>query len=493
MILLGHVTDRLREMQDESVHCVCTSIPYWGLRDYGTPPVIFGEDPDCDHVWGDLGAMKHGRKQGSTGQRADRDTTGTATVINASKGSTCGSCGAWRGQLGLEPTPRMFVDHIVEIFREVRRVLRSDGTLWLNCGDSYATGAGSAKNPGGRCRGSRRPGQSNGKQTQTVDLLGFPETQPNRMPIEGIPCKSLLGMPWRVAFGLQDDGWVLRNEIIWYKPNAMPESVGDRCPRDHEQIFLFTKSRRYFFDAEAVKVAATGSASGNKLKRWGANHTTLRSAGSGVVERHGSIPHPGSESRKLRTVWKISSKPLKEKHFAAFPPEIPMNCIKAGTSEKGCCPKCGTPWRRIVERVRVPTRPGKKTKLSVDRQSGEYVPLNGKPWAAAEVGNRDPQRHITDTKTVGWEPCCQCGEPEAVPCVVLDPFLGSGTTGMIAEYLGRNWVGIELKEEYAEIARSRIAAGYTPPKKKSERKRRRKLAVSQRELFATEEGNHGRH
>lgn len=469
VILVGHVLDRLRELPDNSVHCVVTSPPYWNLRDYGLPPVVWGGDPACEHEWGDLGIRHRGGPTGDSVVMEGRDTTAQDAAARTPRGHLCAKCHAWRGQLGLEPTPDLFVEHLVGIFREVRRVLRPDGVCWVNMGDTYCTN--------GKWGGSSRSG---GIRVRSNGSLPYAAARAKNPDVPGLKAKDLVGMPWRVALALQADGWWLRSDNIWHKPTALPESVYDRTSRDHEYLFMLTKSARYFYDVEATKVEASGGSPGNKSHK---GKTAYENGDKFQRTKVGLTKMVAVSHRHLRTVWRITSVPFKKAHFATFPPEIPLKCIKAGTSEKGCCPKCGAPWRRLLKKSRVATRPGLKTKVSVDRQTGEYLPLADKPWAAAEVGNRDPLRHISVSETVGWEPTCKCGEEASVPCTILDPFAGAGTTPMMAEYLGRNWIGIELNEEYAEIARERIAAGYTPPKKKGARRRKHRSQGTQKEMF----------
>lgn len=368
-ILEGDSLTVLRTLPDESVHCCVTSPPYWGLRNYGVD-----------------------------------------------------------GQIGLESSPAEFVAVMVDVFREVRRVLRDDGTLWLNLGDSYATGAGKAINPGGGTQGQKFQDIGPSGYRGEHDLSGkhayntsLPSFQPNRMPIEGLKPKDLVGIPWRVAFALQADGWYLRQDIIWHKPNPMPESVRDRCTKAHEYIFLLSKSERYYFDQEAMKertVAADMGAMDGGAQRmpdgtnanegrnyrdsWnGSNFHTGKTAehqlgraqkvrspagwktGPGA---HGSIHDQGREqsvtytetdslTRNKRSVWTVATQPFKEAHFATFPPALIEPCILAG------CPVDGT---------------------------------------------------------------------------VLDPFGGAGTTGLVADRHGRDAILIELNPEYAAMARRRI-------------------------------------
>jgi DNA modification methylase len=371
-IIVGDARRELKRLPSESVHCVVTSPPYWGLRDYGVA-----------------------------------------------------------GQIGLEETPQQFIAEIVDLFGEVRRVLRDDGTLWFNMGDSYA-GSGRGGNPteatstleGGqdsqkasmvkRTRGAHEVGASArdaavtnvGRRATRGSHLsaGFHESQRQSgaigrawvPPPLGLKQKDLVGMPWRCAFALQADGWYLRQDIIWSKPNPMPESIGDRCTKAHEYLFLFSKSARYHYDAEAIAEEASsnthsrvakmpagwetgrgthglfhrdGRAPGVSPKSAGEN-TNIRAKGSFHASTTGVV-----ETRNKRSVWTVPTSPFSEAHFATFPPALIEPCILAG------CPQGG---------------------------------------------------------------------------VVLDPFGGAGTTGLVADRLQRSAVLIELNPEYAAMARRRI-------------------------------------
>ena len=268
-VLNADVLDGLRTLADESVYCCVTSPPYWGLRDYGEP-----------------------------------------------------------GQLGLEPTPEEYVARMVEVFREVRRVLRDDGSLWLNLGDSYA---GSWKNQGRKDeRGTQRP--INGPMMQSFGGHPSPESNAGVVP-PGLKPKDLVGIPWRVAFALQADGWYLRSDIIWHKPNPMPESVTDRPTKAHEYVFLLSKSARYFYDADAITEPAIHA--GAVVKNDGGKNAQMGKYGA---TRGGFLKAEGvtvKADRNKRTVWTITTKPYAEAHFATFPPELPTLCIKAGCPEGG--------------------------------------------------------------------------------------------------------------------------------------------------------------
>lgn len=410
-VIVGDVIDGLRTLPDNSVQCCVTSPPYWGLRDYGVD-----------------------------------------------------------GQIGLEPTPKDFTDKMVEVFEEVRRVLRPDGTCWVNIGDSYARAVEKGgSGPNGKHDfipdyGNARKLMASSKVGSSDGVVGRADRPGTRATAGGLKPKDLVGIPWRLAFALQDAGWWLRSEIIWHKRSPMPESVTDRPTKSHEQIFLLTKSESYFFDQEAVKEPATGNAHHRgdgvnpKAKTPGKNSRihVARTGASPQSRQNESFSAAVAglvESRNIRTVWTISSESFKGAHFATFPTEIPRRAISAGTSEKGCCPTCGTPWRRIIEKDRVATRPGIDSKINraSDDPDSPYERQSG-----MIVGNRDPKRHMTTTNTVGWEPGCECGCAETVPCVVLDPFSGSGTSGMVATEMGRIYIGCELNPEYAEMSRKRI-------------------------------------
>lgn len=453
VIHVGHNIDSLRAMPAQSVHCVVTSPPYWGLRAYGTDPQVWGGEPSCSHEFDDLGIRHMGGPQGAGGDRAGRDVSGQNSARRIAMGESCGRCGAWRGELGSEPTPQMFVAHLVEVFAEVHRVLRDDGTCWINLGDSYS---GSGKGGGGSFQ---RDGMCHSAGTV------------KRTPL---PPKNLIGIPWRVALAIQDWGWILRSDIIWHKPNPMPFSVTDRPSTSHEYLFLMVKKPRYFYDHVAVReIASAKTLSVNTTPTKGAG---VESAGEKLnrwMEANGGRYHP--ETRNLRTVWKIASQPYREAHYATFPPRLVEPCIKAGTSERGCCPHCGAPWRRLIQRQRVPNRPGNNSKVYADPVGSPCERHNG-----TIVGNRDPQRHITRIVTTGWQPTCKCPEHEPVPCVVLDPFGGSGATAVMAEHLERRWVLCELNAEYAAMADRRIAAGYRPSKSKACRKKSHRVDVARR-------------
>lgn len=398
MIHIGDALTVLRTMPDESVHCVVTSPPYWRLRDYGTG-VWENADPDCDHK------QNHGT-QGSTGDRADRAFTGAGIYREK-----CLKCGGRRvdQQIGLEPTFPEYIFKMVTVFRELRRVLRSDGTCWVNIGDSYCSD-GAVHKPT-TLAGARVPsGWTNRAQPQQAHVLRKKkDVDPKRgvewsqnalyksiSPKAALKPKDLCMIPHRLAIALQDDGWWVRSDIVWAKPNPMPESVYDRPTKAHEYIFLLAKSERYYYDAAAIAEACTGTAHArarkNRPDKWpnawsaedgrhdGISNGRFTAKGKKTADPDSGIKNNSSfsaavsqtvDTRNKRSVWEIPTEPFPEAHFATFPEALVQPCILAG------CPPGGT---------------------------------------------------------------------------VLDPFAGSGTTGAVAERFGRQFILIELNPSYVAMA-----------------------------------------
>ena len=304
-IYQGNCLDTLKKIESQSINTCITSPPYWGLRDYGTGEWE-GGDPNCPH----MRTTKIG-KDTSTGHKAmfeQGNVVGDAIYKNE-----CPKCGAVRkdSQLGLEETPEEFVENLVKVFREVKRVLRDDGTVWLNLGDSYSSG-GITTTTNQTLRGDKDYGVTRPK------------------PSEGIKPKDLIGIPWRVAFALQADGWYLRQDIIWHKPNPMPESVRDRCTKAHEYIFLLSKSPKYYFDNEAIKEDASTVAT--KRNKMGEGYQADYAKGKRFSDGERVW---GSTKRNKRSVWTVTTKPFKGAHFATFPMDLIEPCVLAGCPEGG--------------------------------------------------------------------------------------------------------------------------------------------------------------
>lgn len=508
-ILCGDWVEKLRELPDEHFHCVVTSPPYWSLRNYNMP-----------------------------------------------------------GQLGLESELYDYINKIVVGFREVWRVVRNDGVVWVNLGDCYASNGGHTDTA---C--NHRRGQYNLGNRPEHDKCAV-RARPNGR----LKKKDLVGLPWRIAFALQEDRWYLRSDIIFSKRNPMPESVTDRPTRSHEFIFLLTKSPHYFYDAEAVKLPASPNShlrvsqasihsqtGGSKQEDYRNNTMVgkksrdrspvkiiqhmarkLAEVGSGT-KNNGSFDAAmrlPALTANLRTVWTVTTQPLKQKHYAAYPPKLIEPCILAGTSAKGCCGKCGAPWKRVlfkekgmpesfkgsplhtgktkegrehlrpvsdVERttatwtsgwqptctcygqfvrqeIIIPPRATKEqvAQWGADR-NGEYNGQNQKDYQRhqAQAASTVKQRIIDNAtkprvkKTWVYHPDIPLEDHPIVPCRVLDPFGGSGTTGMVALWHGRHATLIELNPEYVEMARERCKT----PRPTEKKKRQPKPEPRQQELI----------
>lgn len=410
-ILIGDCIETMKEIESESIHSIVTSPPYWGLRDYGTADWE-GGDEDCNHKIpsGEIDPKRSGGDAGSSHAiRFNRDS--------------CHKCGAIRvdSQLGLEATPEEYVEKMVAVFREAKRILRPDGTLWLNLGDSYngSGGAGGDYNKGGLKEGQPK---YKGRNAETLKP------------------KDLCGIPWRVALALQADGWYLRQDIIWHKPNPMPEPVKDRCTKTHEYLFLLTKSPKYYYDKEAIMEDGV-IAAGTKAAKGSAERASIKGVNARPPEYK---TYTGK--RNKRSVWTVNTRPYAGAHFAVFPPELIEPCILAGTSAHGCCSKCGSAWERIISKPKLP----KVDDSEIDRYG------TGKAGVHRKVGQKyaDWRANNPDI-TTGWKPTCDCNA-DVAPAVVFDPFGGSGTTAAVAIKHGRNAILCELNPDFAELVKGRV-------------------------------------
>jgi DNA modification methylase len=349
-LLQGNCLKILNTLKPKSVNCCITSPPYYGLRDYETASWI-GGDINCTHENPRKGKPTWG--EGSTGSSTlSGKPSNDSHSLEGFKGRICPLCGAKRvdAQIGLESTPEEYIEKMVKVFSEVKRVLKDDGTLWIVIGDSYNGSGGEHKHDQGQS------GLTNNRN-KVAHVSG--------RNIDYLKPKDLIGIPWMLAFALRADGWYLRQDIIWAKGSPMPESVKDRCTKSHEYIFLLSKSKKYFYDADAIKETSKWNGeSGNKNYR----------AGQGRINA-GMNSGNYSEKRNKRSVWTVNSTNFPEAHFATFPPKLIVPMIKAG------CPVGGT---------------------------------------------------------------------------VLDPFFGSGTTGLVSRQLGRKCIGIELNPKYCKIAKNRL-------------------------------------
>lgn len=368
-VVQGDALAVLKQMPDGVIQTCITSPPFWGLRDYGV-----------------------------------------------------------EGQLGLEATPEEYVAKLVEVFREVRRVLRDDGTLWLNLGDCYA---GSWGNYGGQNRG-------NGTQRPIIAGSSAPSAQGDYLPpttrVPGLKPKDLCMIPARVALALQADGWYLRSDIIWAKPNPMPESVTDRPTKAHEYLFLLAKSQKYYYDADAIREPGQDWGKRDRTNWQGRNIP-------GQKPQLGCEDCDSSNGRNKRSVWTIATEPTPYAHFATFPIKLVEPCILAGSAETACG-ICGAPYERITETIDIKNRLGESWH---DHKDDIKRGQRGCP----------PAEDAPKRKTTGFRPTCDHNDNTGCS-IVLDPFMGSGTVGLRSKELCRQYVGIELNEEYIKIANQRL-------------------------------------
>lgn len=454
----------LREMADETVDMAVTSPPFFALRDYQTGRWE-GGDADCDHATYPAGGPRTGGKDFRVTEDAARKTRQFRDL--------CGKCGAVRvdEQIGLEASPAEFVARLVDVFREVRRILRPGGCLLLEVGDSYSAGA----------RGNYA-GDSNRPQTKS----GTPSSYPPRPVVEGVKGKDLYGMPWEIALALRADGWWLRGDYIWARPNPMPSSADDRCTIAHSYVFHLAKRDDYYWDKwaiaeEAVRAGATIPLGAKSFAKGQAHGKGVAPTGNGLLDEY-LVP----ALRNARSVWWIPTEPFGRaicpvcrfywernaplehcgqevvQHYAAFPSALAEKAIKAASSEHGVCPDCGAPWERIIEEG--------EPELAANTWSS-----SGAADQDVLAGPKSTLKHIRPAKTVGWKPTCSCtdhpsgpcgyceagecggGSPrEPVPALVLDPFGGSGTTLEAARRLGRRALMIDLSLDYCEIAARRL-------------------------------------
>ena len=332
------------------------------------------------------------------------------------------------GMIGLEPTFDDHLENLVAVFREVRRVLRDDGICVVNYGDAYNAYNGGA-------------GPSSAlSQTQSAARPDLPTGYGLRT--KKLKPKDLMMMPARVALALQADGWWLRSEVIWHKPNPMPESVTDRPTSAHEKIYLLSKSPKYFYDHVAVRLPPTGRT--DTISSFGKNNPDRQDN-----DRVKSFTLDGKVGANMRNVLTVATHSFKGAHFATFPPDVVRPWIAAGTSEHGCCTDCGAPWVRIVEKT-----PGKFRSYP----DSERMALQDRNDCVD--GRTSGLGEGSGTTTTGWQPSCEC-DADVRPCTVMDPFGGSGTVGLVADQMRRDAVLIEISPEYAEMARARIADGAT--------------------------------
>jgi len=356
-VIYGDTRKILQKIPNDSIDCCITSPPYWGQRDYGTEPQIWDEDKNCQHEWGYQIISKLRTGVGPSADVGSNINECQPRKIN--QGCYCKFCDAWNGSLGLEPAFELYLKHLWQIFDEVKRVLKKTGTLWVNIGDTYA---------------GMKVGNTQGVYANRIDKSkSYANTNSFIKPKSSVSDKCLCQIPSRFSIGMTDKGWILRNEIIWYKKNSMPSSAKDRFTVDFEKLFFFVKNKKYYFETQYEPFDVNST-------RWGGNIMKVpknRKQQQGLSEALSSEERPwrNSRGRNKRCVWDIPTRPLKKAHLAVFPPKLCITPIKAG------CPQGG---------------------------------------------------------------------------VILDLFAGSGTVGVVAKELGRNYILIDLSPEYCKMAEKRL-------------------------------------
>lgn len=339
------------------------------------------------------------------------------------------------GQLGLEEHPQLYLDKLWAIFDEAKRVLKPTGTCWVNMGDTFG---------GSHCGANDYRGDGASISASSDKYQGQGAAAANDGS-EWLKPKNLLMMPERFAIGMVENGWWLRNKIVWSKPNPMPSSVKDRFSCTWEYIFMFSKAARYYFDLDAVREATGHETDAESYQPQGEWREDLDRAGKGHTKAGPSLTHP--LGKNPGDCWSIPTHPFPDAHFAVYPPDLIVKPIRAGCPPKVCV-ECGKPWERIVERNELSARDDTGRTHSLPEQRMGKSPPPERGWQV-------------ERKTLGWQPTCECGA-DTEPGTVLDPFAGAHTTGLVAIQEGRRYIGVDISEEYNEMGRRRLSQAQAP-------------------------------
>ena len=440
-LLLGDCREVMAAMEPESISCVVTSPPFWSLRFYECPPTIWPlaeASNGCEHEWGEEYWVSQ-----KPNTITDRMSASKRQALHSPQGSTCLHCNAWRGWFGLEPRAdcmawatgaapcnACYLCHTLEVLAAIKRVLRKDGVVWWDIDDSRGSGGDTYK--------GRKRWQHEGVSRQEAD-----EWQPAPVRQLAMLSKSLALIPERIALTAQAQGWIVRSEIII--PTWMPESARDRPTDAFRRVLMLTRTKRYWYDGFAVRVPVTGSS----RDQYDYGRTAKRDDGSGLgVFTGGKTYNETSDGmRSLGSVWDdIGPSNYPARHFATFPIAEAERCILASCPPE-ICRQCGTARLRVVKRENVREHPQREGRR--DRNKADF---DGEDYAIRESG----LGLAWDDKTVSWT-SCPCADYEAG--LVLDPFVGTGTTLIAARKLGRRAIGIELSEEYVQQAVTRLTVG----------------------------------
>lgn len=520
-IYQGNALDVLKTFPDESIDTIITSPPYWGLRSYGEQnELIWDEDPFCQHSWTEqTSSLVHENRNNLKGTQEEvYNQTGTVYIkkYDDKNYSVCKKCNAWKGQLGLEPHFNLFIKHLCDIFDEIKRVLKKEGTCFVNLGDTYSSSGGESRH-----KGYSDPKYPNGRNGEYTEPASYPQ--------KGALPKSLCQIPSRFAIEMCNRGWILRNELLWIKQvlnwktkeswgASMPSPVQDRLNINNEKIFFFTKSQRYFFDLNVIRVPSKEISINRTKRRWEGHREQMSTYQNMDIKK---MCHPNGKNPGNCIMFPLE--PSKQEHYAAYPTSLPDFCITVGCPQF-VCKDCGTPRERILKEINT-------LESTADGITKGTINLNDKPYAVQErkgfiafrdlpplnelknylnkwrklkkisidnvekiIGTQAPHHWFTgesypskedwitlkdilqfddtfDYKLTkeylkpaekmssikiekGYTDCgCNSGFNQGV---VLDPFFGSGTTGLVALKNNRNFVGIELNEKYCKISEKRL-------------------------------------
>ena len=457
-ILQGDALTELKELPEKSVNMCMTSPPYWALRDYGTASWEGGND-SCEHI--ESKNLKRDTSGGFTGKdkgtRGEQPSTSSSIILYK---NICGKCGAKRidKQLGLEPTFDEYINKLCDIFDGVKRVLRDDGTCWVNLGDTYYTKSGSGFIDDNLTKNDKMKNQIDleGNKVNDTDKDKVSKTtginKANELREGGqLKSKNLTLIPFRFALEMQSRGWILRNTIIWHKRNCMPSSAKDRFTVDFEYIFFFSKNKKYYFETQYEPVQQSSIErmgrkwSGSKHEKLGVKDNMQQEIKA--EERMDKERWCNEKGRNKRTTWTINPKGFKEAHFAVYPEELCETPIKAGCPEFVCV-KCGQPRERIVE-----TNNPSKDYFEKDDLVKSHKQKTSNPQSVKSL-HRQKGGVYSTSEIKGLTDCgCNSGFTGGI---VLDPFFGAGTTGLVALKQNKHFIGIELNSEYIDIIKKRL-------------------------------------
>jgi len=450
--------DCRKVMSDWPPNCidfVMFSPPFWGLRDYGEEAEsVWDEDENCGHKWGD----KIPHPQSKSGKHTSDIELGAKDAQHQVReegdmGSFCQKCGAWKGQLGLEPDYRMYVQHLVEVGREIKRILKPSGSWYLNLGDTYAGSGMGRSSVDPKWEGARKGEVDPPQQSSSISAK----------------CKML--MPYRVALALIDDGWICRNDIIWLKPNPMPSSVKDRLNTTTERIFHFVQEKKYYYDLDMIREEYSNSSIQRVSQNNGNpnfNGDRRRSHPNNAKETLNPDQFTNPKGKSPGDMIEQTTQPFPEAHFAVYPPDLCEKPIKSSCPPKVCV-ECGTPFEREAERVDQGWDGSKYGERAVEATGGAISGGTNKSTLGSS-GGKLVGKYISK----GWQKTCDCNTDETRPGIVLDPMCGAGSTLVKAKQLGRRYIGIEISDEYAEIARERLEKGDEKYKRRKRKERRLK-------------------